>query len=228
LTPKTLKAKLKNTSRQSRYLIFDFDGTIADTIGLAIATYNRIAPEYKTVAVRPEDRVLLLSKNPRELMKIYGVTTLKLFFLVLRMRKEFGRQLPEIKPIKNMENSLREIKNAGFKLGIITSNSRKNAGNFLKKNNLSGLFDFIWSGSNLFGKDRIIKRLLHREHIPKENAIYVGDETRDVEAAKKAGIHSIAVSWGLANRDILNAVQPDQIVDDPEDLLLAAQWIFRP
>jgi phosphoglycolate phosphatase-like HAD superfamily hydrolase len=142
---------LKDNSNQQRYLIFDFDGTIADTIGLAIETYNRIAPEFRTKPVKPEDRDLLFSKKPRELMKMYGVTTIKLFFLVLRMRKEFGKQLPEIKPIINIDKALLEIKNAGIKLGILTSNSRKNVDKFLKGNNLTGLFTFVCGGSNIFG-----------------------------------------------------------------------------
>ena len=54
--------------------------------------------------------------------------------------------------------------------------------------------------------------------MPLTAAIYVGDETRDVEAARKAGVQIIAVGWGLNSRASLLLQNPDFIVDSPEEL----------
>lgn len=210
----------------SKYIIFDFDGTIANSIELALNTYNRIAPEYKCKPIQEEFRNLLSSKKPQKYFKEYGITTFKLFLLVIRIRKELSKHISDIKPVNNIITSLHELKNAGFKLGILTSNSSNNVHKFLEYNNLSGIFDFVHSASNLFGKDKVFKRLIKRKDISIKNTIYIGDETRDIEASKKAGLPIIGVSWGLTERNILETLQPDQIADDPKELMVCVQNIF--
>ena len=202
----------------SDYIIFDFDGTIADTFDLALEIYNTIAPEYNCRPAGPEDHELLRTKKPQELLKTYGVSRLKLLTLLLRIRKELSRHIPDIKLVSGMEASLREIRNSGYKMGILTSNSVSNVSKFLDINNLSGLFDFIYSGRSLFGKEKVIRRLLIHENLSVERVIYVGDETRDIEASKNAGIPVVAVSWGLNRREVLASLSPDQIADDPKEL----------
>ena len=103
-------------------------------------------------------------------------------------------------------------------MGILTSNSVRNASKFADINNLSGLFDFIYSGRSLFGKEKVIRRMLIHENLSVDRVIYVGDETRDIEASKKAGIPVVAVSWGLHRREVLASLSPDQIADGPEEL----------
>ena len=209
-----------------KYIIFDFDGTIADTIGLGLTIYNRIAPEYNCRQVKQGELDLLSTTKPRELLKTYGVTNLKLFLLVLRIRKEISKHITEIEPVKGIAASLKEIKNAGFSLGILTSNSRANVSKFLENNDISGIFDFIYSGKSFFGKDKVIRRMLDRENISRDSVIYVGDETRDIEASKKAGIPVAAVCWGLNRREVLASSLPDQIAGEPEELLACLQKIF--
>lgn len=210
----------------SNYIIFDFDGTIADTFDLALEIYNSIAPEYDCRPAGPGDHELLRVKKPQELLKIYGVSRLKLLSLLLRVRKELSNRIQEIKLIDGMEASLREIRNSGYRMGILTSNSVSNVSRFLDINDLSGLFDFIYSGRSLFGKEKVIRRLLIHENLSVEQVIYVGDETRDIEASKNAGIPVVAVSWGLNRRDVLASLSPDQIADEPNELSRCFNHIF--
>jgi len=128
-------------------------------------------------------------------------------------------EIKNIKPIAGMIQALRNIKNAGLSLGIMTSNSKKNVKIFSEMNGLDGIFDFVYSGRNIFGKDKVIRRLLKDQQIARDNVVYVGDETRDIEAAKKAGIPVVAVSWGFNIREILVVQHPNEIVDEPKNLL---------
>lgn len=212
--------------KDSEYIIFDFDGTIADTFDLALEIYNRIAPEYNCRPAGPDDHELLRTKKPQELLKIYGVSRLKLLSLLLRVRKELSRHIPEIKLVTGMDASLREIRNAGYRMGVLTSNSVKNVRSFMAINDLSGVFDFIYSGKSLMGKEKVIRRLLLHENIPADRVIYIGDETRDIEASKYAGIPVVAVSWGLNRRDVLASLSPDRIADTPEELPGLLRQIF--
>ena len=218
--------KLRLMIPDRKYVIFDFDGTIADTLELAFPIYNRIAPEYSVQQVSRQELELLRSRKLQDVMKSYGLSRLRLLSLLLRMRKEMS-PYRRSRNDQGMGDSLKEIGNAGFRLGILTSNSRKNVIHFLQHHSLSGIIDFVYSGNNFFGKEMVIRRMLERENIARDSVVYVGDETRDIEACKKAGISVIAVSWGLNSRDILASLNPDHLADDPEELLPYVRNFFR-
>ncbi|PSB03825.1 HAD family hydrolase, partial [Merismopedia glauca] len=55
--------------------------------------------------------------------------------------------------------------------------------------------------------------------------IYVGDETRDIEAARKSKIKAIAVCWGFNFREILAKYKPDFLIDRPSQLLEVVQHL---
>ncbi len=213
--------------KEKQYVVFDFDGTVADTLDLSLNIYNRIAHEYDTRQVSQEDKDALRTIKPQELLKNYGISHLKLVSILLRIRKELTRQISETELAKGMDNSLKEIKNGGFSLGILTSNSRMNVLRFLEHHSLTGIMDFIYSGNSIFGKDKVIGRMLHREKIEQNQIVYVGDETRDIEACKKSGIPIIAVTWGLNSKEVLASLHPDYLADDPGEILPFVQQIFR-
>lgn len=209
-----------------KYVVFDFDGTIADTIDLSIRLYNKIAPEYDCKTMDPGDRHLLATMKPQELMHEAGITNLKLTKLVLRVRKELGRHIHEAEPAPGIVAAIEEIRKAGFMTGILTSNSLENVDRFCTNNCSHDTFDFIYSGRNLFGKDRVIRRMLKKEEIPQDRVVYIGDETRDVEACKKAGIPVISVCWGLSRRESFKSLDPDKIADEPKELIRYVQMIL--
>jgi len=209
------------------YLILDFDGTIADTLEMALAVFNRVAPEYDLQPVGDRERELFRTKKPQELIRDFDISKLKLLTLTLRIRKELNRHVPEMKLFDNMEKALHEIRDAGFGMGILTSNSVENVRRFLEINNLTALFDFIYSGRSFLGKDRVIRKMIIREQLPAGRIVYAGDETRDIEACRAAGIPVIAVSWGLNRRELLASLFPDQIADRPEELPDRLRQILR-
>ena len=103
-------------------------------------------------------------------------------------------------------------------MGILTSTSEENVRKFLKKNKLE-LFDFIYSGSSIFGKHKVMKSLLKKQKLKRKEVIYVGDETRDIEAAKKAKVKIISVTWGFNTKQILKKQKPDFLIDKPKELM---------
>ena len=80
------------------------------------------------------------------------------------------------------------------------------------------VFDFIYSGTT-FGKSKVINKLLNQNNINPQQAIYVGDETRDIEAARKSNIRAIAVSWGFNSKELLAAQNPDFLIHQPNELI---------
>jgi len=159
-------------------------------------------------------------------MTTFGISKLKMLTLTLRIRKEMSLHLPEIKPFPGIEAALKEIRNNSCRLGILTSNSVENVRRFLEINNMEALFDFVCSGRSFLGKEKVIRKLITREQLDAGRVIYVGDETRDIEASRAAGIPVIAVSWGLNRRELLASLLPDQIADSPKELPGRVKQIF--
>ncbi|MCX7595703.1 MAG: HAD-IA family hydrolase [Fischerella sp.] len=202
-----------------KVIIFDFDGTIADTVDALVSIANRLAKEFGYVQITPEELALLRNLTSREIINYSGISLFKIPFLVKKVKGELKNKIPDLKPIPGMKEALLLLKNEGHRLGIITSNSKDNVTEFLKINCLDNLFEFIYSGVTIFGKTTIINNLLRQKQIATEQAIYVGDETRDIEASKKANIKVIAVTWGFNSPEVLAKQNPNFLIHHPSELV---------
>ena len=205
-------------------IIFDFDGTIADSFEVILRITNQLAAEFGFLPVQPEDVHRLKDLSSREIVRQSKVAPFKLPFLMRRLRGELNREIRYLKPICGMKAALLTLKQQGYQLGIVTSNSRENVIAFLEAQDLAEIFDFVGSGLALFGKGRVIQRLLKQHHLAPQDVIYVGDETRDIEAARKIGIKVISVSWGFNSTQALAAENPDYLIHQPDELLKVVEW----
>ncbi len=202
-----------------KVIIFDFDGTIADTVDALVNIANRLAVEFNFIQIAPEELALLRNLTSREIIKYSGISVFKIPFLVKKVKSELKNKIPDLKPIDGIQEALIELKNQGQRLGIITSNSQDNVTEFLKINNLDNLFEFVYSGVTIFGKTTIINNLLRQKQLKPQEVIYVGDETRDIEASKKANIKVVAVTWGFNSYEVLLKQKPDFLINHPRELL---------
>ncbi len=202
-----------------KVIIFDFDGTIADTVDALVSVANRLAEEFGYVQITPEELNLLRNLTSREIINYSGISVFRIPFLVKKVKGELKRKIPELKPIAGMKEALIDLKNADHHLGIITSNSKDNVTEFLKINELDNLFEFIYSGVTIFGKTTIINNVLRQKQIKVEEVIYVGDETRDIEASKKSNIKVVAVTWGFNSPEVLAKQKPNYLIHHPSELL---------
>ncbi len=202
-----------------KVVIFDFDGTIGDTLEVLLAIANRLASEFN---YPPLDRGMLQTfqaMDSREVLRQSQISIFKVPFLLRRLKAEMSHQMESIDLFPGMGEALRTLHSNGHRLGIVTSNSAENVEVFLESQQIRHLFDFVYSGRTVFGKHRVLKRILKQHDIHPMQAIYVGDETRDVEAARKAEIDTISVTWGFNARCILEKHKPAHVIDTPEELV---------
>ncbi|MGI0102043.1 MAG: HAD hydrolase-like protein [Nitrosotalea sp.] len=198
-------------------IVFDFDGTIADTLSVVIKIANKFADHYGYRKIPLSDLPKLREKKPSEALKHLGISIFKLPIVVRKIRFEMNKEVARLQAVKGIRDVLVKLRENECVLGILTTNSRENVMEFLKNNDLQ-LFDFVYTGRAMYGKGRLLKKLMKEKTIPHKDPIYIGDEIRDVEAAKKAGIRVIGVSWGYNTRTALQKANPDYIVEKPEDL----------
>lgn len=198
-------------------VVFDFDGTIADTLSVVIKISNKFAEHYGYKKIPLSDLPKLREKRPSAILRHLGISIFKLPIVVRKIRFEMNKEIVRLKTSADLKNTLLVLKKEGCILGILTTNSRENVTEFLKNNDLQ-LFDFIYSGRAVFGKGRLLKKLMNEKTIPHEDPIYVGDEIRDIEAAKKAGIKVVGVAWGYNTKNALLKAKPDHVIETPEEL----------
>lgn len=200
-------------------LIFDFDGTIADTLPHIIDIANdSYVKEYGIKKITKKDLERLKRKTPWQIMKEFKIPLYKVPFIVLKVQSLLHKEMNKVKIFPGMKSILIALKKKNMPIGILSSNSKKNVMAFLKKNNLN-IFDFVHSESNLFGKDKALRNIIRRYKIKKEDVIYIGDEVRDIKACKKAKIPIISVSWGFNTYNLLKKYKPDYIIRKPRELL---------
>lgn len=202
-------------------VLFDFDGTIADTHDAFFAIVNRLANEFGYPVVDQVELARLKQLSSAEIIKYSRVSPFKIPFILKRFKKELGKEIKDLKPYRDMKEVLALLKQKGYVLGIVTSNLGDNVRIFLRNNDLEEMFDFVKAGTTLFGKNRIINRVLKEHNFKADEVIYVGDETRDISAAKKSRLTMISVAWGFSPPAILQEYEPDFLVHQPKELLTA-------
>ena len=198
-------------------LIFDFDGTIADTLSAIIRMINEHAEEFHIRPLNDRDVEDLRGLSNAEIIKKYKIPLLKVPALMLRSQKELHHRMHEVTLFPGILDLVLELKARGFGLGILTSNSEENVRKLLRARGLD-VFDFIHSESNFLGKNRALLHLLQKHGLRKDDVIYVGDEVRDIEACQKIALAIIAVSWGFHRREFLGKHHPTYLVDSAEEI----------
>lgn len=202
-----------------KVIIFDFDGTLADTLDTLVCITNRLAGEFGYKQTTKEEVETLKNLSSRQVIKQSRVSIFKLPFLIRKVKKQLNSELPKITEFPGIKEALFCLKVQGLQLGILTSNSSDNVRLFLRSKGLLDCFDFIQSGAAIFGKSQALKRFMRAKSLQPEEVIYVGDETRDIEAAKTSNIKVVAVSWGFNSRQVLAEYSPDFLIDSPEELM---------
>lgn len=200
-----------------RVLIFDFDGTIADSLEEGLKILNNFAPEFGYVPLSKKDFQRLRGMRPAEIIKEFKFNKIKVLLIGAKVLKALRGVIQTVQPFPGIESVLRDFKKEDIQLGMISSNSRENVEAFLEHYELE-IFDFIECGTSLFGKDKVINRLISKNKLDRNSITYIGDEVRDIEAAKRAKIKVAAVTWGFNTKELLRGYNPDFLIDTPSEL----------
>ena len=197
-------------------VIFDFDGTIADSLLGVLAVYER-AHDHNIP--RTSDEVKgFRNKSIFEISRTLKVPVHKMLWLAFFGRKEFVRHLDKVKLYHGMEKLLKDLHASGAKIYILSTNRASTIRDFLKVNGLNGYVDKIYGKAWFLNKAPKLRQLIAREQIDKTTACMVGDEIIDIKAAKKVGILSFAVTWGYTSREGLERSEPTAIADSSAEL----------
>lgn len=200
-----------------KLVVWDFDGTLADSLPSAVTVFNRIAPE---MGLRPiEDLSAARSTPTRQLLKQHGISLWRLPRLVRKFQAAAAEEAGRLGLVAGVPEALHALAAAGVRLGVLSSNREDNIRRCLRANGVEQHFAFVVGYPRLFGKGKALRRIIRAERVDRADVLYVGDELRDVEAAKKVGVKAAAVTWGFHTADLLRTGVPDFVIDEVKGLL---------
>lgn len=199
------------------YIIFDFDGTLADMKRLIMEVGNEIAARKGWPAVDESTYRELSKGNIKDGLKHLGIPLYEVPFALLTARKMLALRTDEVELFPGIGKLVDDLIAKGHELFVLSTNSRRLIQDVLKKHGLEEKLAVLPS-SGLFGKAPALKRFMLGRRVSKSAIWLIGDELRDVEAAKKAGVRSIAVTWGLQHPDALRSAKPDFVADKPFEI----------
>jgi len=201
-----------------KYVVFDFDGTLVDSLDIIVTGYNQMAVKYRSKQVQPEDLPKLKGMTIAERCRHLSFKIYMFPLAALDIYKIYRQSLKDLHFYAGMKELLLDLHDRGFKLGVISTNSEHNIREFLGRNGIDFIDDFHCS-NNIFGKDKDIKKFLKANQLKNTDMIYVGDEVRDIVACQKNRVPVIWVSWGYDSIDNVQKVNPDYIVNNPDEIL---------
>jgi phosphoglycolate phosphatase len=201
----------------TKTVIFDFDGTLANSLEVLVQITNEIVPELGIAPITKEQVAALRQLNSQEIIQMSGISLWQIPFLLRRYQASFQQKAALVPLFPGIEPMLQELKLSGYKLGIVSSNSVENIQVVLKQYQLDRLFSFIKSCS-VFGKGRAIRSSMRANYVEAFETFYVGDEVRDIEAARRSKVVSVAVTWGFNAAELLLTAQPDHLVHSPLEI----------
>ncbi len=197
-----------------KILIFDFDGTIADTKSIYYkATYDAVMKfgySYKEV-----DDVIDLGLSLKKVLRKLGLSFITTLFLHRKIMKNIHKYADEVKKCKDVD-SIKDIKE--YKI-LITNSLKEFVIPILRHFNLN-CFKEIYGAEDFGDKSEFIKEYLNKNMIKGKDCYYIGDRASDAKIAKKAGCNSIIISGKCAwdSRTEILKEKPDFIIGDIKDL----------
>ena len=203
-------------------VIFDLDGTLVDSFPWFLRNLNDAADRFGFRRIADGDIAPLRRAGLAEIFERLEVPRKKLPVIVRHMRRRKAADAATMGLFPGAGKALRALAGAGIRLALVSSDNEANARHHLGADNVA-LFSAFDCGASLFGKAAKFRRVIKRAGADPAGVIAIGDEVRDIEAARAAGIAFGAVSWGFTAPEALRAFDPElefKRIDDIARLLL--------
>ncbi len=200
------------------WLLFDFDGTVANSIDKILELINELAPRHGYAKITPEKFAAIRNLPITRAVRSVKMPLYKLGRAISIILNEYRRIVPDLEPCAGIIPVLNDLKAAGISLALISSNHTENLRAFLDHHQI-GCFDWVEGTSGILKKHNNILRQIRKHNLDKGKVIYVGDEARDIKAARRSEVKIISVAWGLHTAEHLQKFKPDYLVRAPNEIL---------
>ncbi len=204
-----------------RVVVFDFDGTLADSIFGVLALFERY--HNHNIPSTSDGVKDFRNKSMFQIAKELKIPLYKLFLLALFGRRQFSKHLDVVQLYAGIEDVLKSLHKAGVKMYILSTNSADTIKRFLNTKKVDKYIENIYGKAFILNKAPKMRQLMRQEGVRREDLWFVGDELVDVFSAKRAGVDLVSVTWGYTARTALAAAKPTAITDTTAELLSILQ-----
>lgn len=202
----------------TKLVIFDFDGTLADTLPFTLSIMDELSDKFGARRLDKSEIPLLRSYSPTKILKKYDIPLWKLPLMTRESQRLLYSNIEKIALFAGIDRVMREVAARGFKIAVVSSNAKKNIKKVLGEE-LDRLVSIYECQASLFGKAPHLRKALRQAGVKAEEAISIGDEIRDIEAARQVGIPCAAVTWGFGDGAALIGYQPDHLLTQVDQIL---------
>jgi len=203
--------------KQRRLLVFDFDGTLADTFGLFLDVFDKAAATHHFDPFDRRNLTYLRTLDARSILEYHRVPVWKLPFVARTMRKLMGQQIQRIQVFPGIEAAITQLHGSGATLAILTSNAQSNVLTVLGPH-IAAHFSYLECSVSLLRKRARLAGLLVQARFGSAEAMLIGDELRDVHAAKQSDVPFAAVGWGYTAPETLIKAGAQEYFSSPEEM----------
>lgn len=195
-----------------KLVIFDFDGTLADTYGWFMSILDDAIAKFRLYKPHPEEVEAMRGLSARQVMTKMKVRPWKLPAIVRHARREKLKAAATTQLFDGVPELVADLRAAGIKVVIVSSDSAESVQQILDREGIK--VDMLNCGASLFGKTEKFKKVLKAMGVDAADAVSVGDEIRDIDAAKPINLRSGAVSWGYTLPEALERHHPTYMFRD--------------
>ncbi|RYY73279.1 MAG: HAD family hydrolase [Gammaproteobacteria bacterium] len=197
--------------------IFDFDGTLADSFPFFLSVFNQLAEEYNFKKIDTASVAEYRHYDAKQIMKLVGLPKWQLPIVGKRFMSLMKDDANSIKLFDGISETLEFLVAKNIRVAVVSSNSLENV-RYILGEEVSRLVASYDCGMSIFGKAARLEKTLRLNKLKAADAIYIGDQITDVEAAHKISMPFGAVAWGYAAIESLQTHVPEEIFDTPRDI----------
>lgn len=197
-----------------KHLIFDFDGTLADSMPVILS----IAEEMLGIEITEQEIQHYRNMTAKQVLKEAKIPLYRVPGLLVKGKTIMSGRVGDVTMFDDFETILKQLSKE-HKLYVVSSNGIGIITSFLKRHKVRQYFTNVYGNVGLFSKAQALKKVMKREGFSASDAMYVGDEVRDIEAARKVGLPIISVTWGYNGEKILKKYKPTYLVDSPKQII---------
>ena len=212
--------------REIKLVIFDFDGTLADTKENIILTFQMTMKELGVEIKSRQECAATIGLTLEDAFKVLypGMAAEKYVLLRDTYRRIFKENRKILVPglFPEVMETLEELRRRGYLMSIASSRQSPSLHSFLEDMKIAHLFEYAVGGDNVEhpkpAPDAVLQILRHY-NLSAEEAFVVGDMPFDINMATNAGVKSCGVTWGNADAAQLKESGANYIIDKMSQLL---------
>jgi phosphoglycolate phosphatase len=197
--------------------IFDFDGTLADSFPFFLSVFNQLADEYNFKTIDTDSVAQYRHYDAKQMMKLVGLPAWQLPIVGKRFMSLMKQNANAIELFDGISETLEYLVNKNIRVAVVSSNSYENVRQILGEK-VFQLISHFDCGMSIFGKASRLEKTCRLNKLNVSEAIYIGDQLTDLEAAHKILMPFGAVAWGYASLESLQAHGPDETFQTAHDI----------